>query len=131
MGALVVAGALAASVFGGWAAVELVLKAARTTGTGARPPEHVGGHVATDLSTVEPRVLRGGTWIGILERIAITGAILAGRPELVAAVVAVKGLGRWSDLQSNPALTERFIIGTLTSYIVAAACAFAAVWMLR
>ena len=50
---------------------------------------------------------------------------LARQPEMVAAVVAVKGLGRWADLQTNPALTERFIIGTLASYVAAGACGYA------
>ena len=49
---------------------------------------------------------------------------------LVAAVVAVKGLGRWAELQTDPALTERFIIGTLASYIVAAGCGYAGLWAL-
>ena len=36
--------------------------------------------------------------------------------------MAVKGLGRWSDLRDNPAVTERFIIGTLASLTWAGAC---------
>jgi hypothetical protein len=67
-------------------------------------------------------VLRGGTWIGLLERLATTGALLALQPGLLAVVVAVKGLGRWSDLRDNPAVTERFIIGTLASLTWAGAC---------
>lgn len=74
-----------------------------------------------------PAVLRGGTWIGMLERLAITGAVLAGFPEAVAVVLAIKGLGRYPELREahpdrrSPA-AERFIIGTLASYIWAAAC---------
>lgn len=66
-------------------------------------------------------VLRGGTWIGYLERIAVVGAIAVGRFEIVAAVIAVKGLGRFSELDA-PEARERFIIGTLVSMIWAAAC---------
>ena len=65
-------------------------------------------------------VLRGGTWIGILERIAVTGCFLAGDITSVALVVAVKGLGRYPELRENPGASERFVIGTLTSMIWAA-----------
>lgn len=67
-------------------------------------------------------VLRGGMWIGILERIGLTAAILAGRFELAAVVVAIKALGRYPQIRENPAVSERFIIGTLASLLVAAAC---------
>lgn len=71
-----------------------------------------------------PGVLRGGTWIGVLERVAITGAMLMGYPEAVAVVIAIKGLGRYPELRDTPAqdrpqTTERFIIGTLASYVFA------------
>jgi len=42
-----------------------------------------------------PGVLSGGRIIGILERLAVTGAVLAGYPEAVAVVIAIKGLGRY------------------------------------
>ncbi len=67
-------------------------------------------------------VLRGGAAIGYLERLAIVAAIVVGHPEVIAAVIAVKGLGRFSELDSAEA-RERFIIGTLTSMIWAAVCA--------
>lgn len=67
-------------------------------------------------------VLRGGMWIGILERLGLTAAILAGRFELAAVVVAIKALGRYPEIRENPAVSERFIIGTLTSLLVAGAC---------
>lgn len=87
-------------------------------------------------------VLRGGLLIGILERLAVTGTILLGHPEGIAVVVAVKGLGRYPELRgaaaSDPASTEvgaavseRFIIGTLTSLVWSAACAAGALWVLR
>ncbi|MBE6483590.1 MAG: hypothetical protein E7Z96_02235 [Actinomycetaceae bacterium] len=129
---LIIAATLLAAVFIGWAAVEAVLHVARVSDNAEAQVPHSGGHAATVLPPQERpvEVLRGGTWIGVLERIAIAGCILAGQPGLIAAVVAIKGLGRWADLQSNPALTERFIIGTLASYIVAASCGFAGVWLL-
>ena len=71
-------------------------------------------------------VLRGGTTIGVLERIALIGAILTGYPEAIAALVAIKGIGRFGELDT-PATRERFLIGTLASLIWAAAAAAAAV----
>ncbi len=65
-------------------------------------------------------VLRGGTWIGALERLAVTGTILAGHPEGVAIVVAVKGLGRYPELKEHPVASERFVVGTLASLAWAA-----------
>ena len=67
-------------------------------------------------------VLRGGMWIGVLERLGLTAAILAGRFELAAVVVAIKALGRYPEIRENPAVSERFIIGTLASLLVAAGC---------
>ena len=70
-------------------------------------------------------VLRGGAWIGALERTAIAGSLLAGWPSGVALALALKGLGRYPELRSqdNPGTAERFIIGTFTSVLWAAACA--------
>ncbi|WP_146082741.1 hypothetical protein [Rathayibacter iranicus] len=48
------------------------------------------------------------------------GALLSGLPEGVAVVVAVKGVGRFSELASAEA-RERFIIGTLASLAWSAA----------
>lgn len=67
-------------------------------------------------------VLRGGTWIGYLERLAVVGAIVLGRFEIVAGVIAIKGLGRFTELDS-PVARERFLIGTLVSMSWAAVCA--------
>jgi hypothetical protein len=70
-------------------------------------------------------VLRGGATVGYLERVALIGSVLAGQAAAVAVIVAVKGLGRFSELESAEA-RERFIIGTLASLIWAGACAAAA-----
>ena len=72
-------------------------------------------------TTKKREVLRGGTWIGYLERIAVVGAIAVGRFEIIAAVIAIKGLGRFSELDA-PEARERFIIGTLVSMIWAGVC---------
>lgn len=70
-------------------------------------------------------VLRGGAWIGALERAAIHVALLAGWPEGLAITLAIKGLGRYPELrhQEHPGIAERFLIGTFVSVLWAAACA--------
>lgn len=72
------------------------------------------------VSPVGPKAraaLRGGTWIGILERVAITACLLAAYPGGVAVVVAVKGLGRYPELREHPDVSERFVIGTFASML--------------
>lgn len=73
-------------------------------------------------------ILRGGTWIGALERLAVFGSLAVSMPGGVALVLAVKGLGRYPELRSGkrPAAAERFIIGTLVSVLWAALCAYVA-----
>lgn len=61
-------------------------------------------------------LLRGGTTIGYLERIASVLAVIAGYPEAIAVIVAIKGIGRFSELAAAEA-RERFIIGTLSSLV--------------
>ncbi len=72
-------------------------------------------------------VLRGGTWVGILERLAVTGCLLVGESGGIAVVVAVKGLGRYPELRENPGASERFVIGTLASLVWSALVGFGAV----
>ena len=74
-------------------------------------------------------LLRGGLWIGVLERIAVTGAVIAGMPTLVAIVVAVKGLGRYPELKEQDGASERFIIGTLASLSVAVGIGLLVRWL--
>ncbi|MWB98930.1 hypothetical protein GB864_10270 [Agromyces sp. MMS17-SY077] len=61
-------------------------------------------------------VLRGGTTIGYLERLGVVLAIIAGYPAAIAVIVAVKSVGRFSELATSAA-RERFIIGTLASLV--------------
>lgn len=102
--------AVVASVAGGGPVATGVLHAADPAAVG------VGG------GAQDPELLRGGAWIGVLERAALTGTLLAGWPEGLAVVLAVKGLGRFDELRT-PAAAERFIVGTLASALWAAACA--------
>ena len=73
----------------------------------------------------DPEILRGGAWIGVLERAVVASTILAGSAEGLVVLAAVKGLGRYAELRA-PAAAERFIIGTLASALWAAACVGAA-----
>ncbi len=128
--ALVVLLSLAASVGLGLAVSVLVLRWARVPevilpefdrdATGRLVP------ILTSASKPSRPLLRGGLWVGVLERLAITGAIIGGHPELIAIVVAVKGLGRYPELQQAGGASERFIIGTLASFSVAVAVGLAA-----
>jgi hypothetical protein len=144
---LTAAGALLVAVLGGWPLTAGVLHlAARSADAGTRPagppvpdatsddgpPDAASDDDAPDTSDdggdgptgpVAVSVLRGGTWIGILERAAIAGGILAGYPAAVAFVIAVKGLGRYPEIRGHPGASERFVIGTLASMIWAAAVA--------
>ena len=130
------AGALLVSSVGGWLVTRLVLRLASRSRDAGRRRAH--GPVLLEPLRVSDGpegegaqiVLRGGTWIGVLERIAVTGCLLAGVPEGVAVVVAVKGLGRYPELRENPGASERFVIGTLASILWSAACGLAAVRLL-
>jgi hypothetical protein len=96
-----------------------------------------GDHVAptdeADSVEAAQQVLRGGAWIGALERTAIYASIVAGWPEGIAVVLAVKSLARYPELQAGKksAAAERFIIGTFVSTLFACACAGLAVWFRR
>ena len=111
--AITAVAALAVSVAGGSPVVRLLLD--RTTFD-----EREGLHGGVMVG--EREVLRGGEVIGLLERLAVTGAILAGVPEALAVVIAIKGVGRFTELTDGP-VRERFIVGTLSSWIWAAAAA--------
>jgi hypothetical protein len=123
---LVVVLALVVSVLGGWVLTSAVLRLAGRSPDAGSPNGDTAQHPARPAVSDGPdgararAVLRGGTWIGILERLAVTGLVLAGDSTSVALVVAVKGLGRYPELRENPGASERFVIGTLSSLIWAA-----------
>jgi hypothetical protein len=117
----------ALGVLGGSPIVGLVLRFAQG---GVELGDHGGIVVDEEGSgtreTTRKEILRGGATIGFLERLALIGTVVAGQAAAIAIIVAVKGLGRFSELDDSEA-RERFIIGTLTSLIWAGACAAAAV----
>ncbi len=116
---------LALSIVGGGPAAQLVLALASR---GSVTAGLHGGIVIDERATPDNpyggtrEVLRGGTFIGYLERFATTGAIMAGFPEAIAVLIAIKGVGRFTELDAAEA-RERFIIGTLVSLIWACVCA--------
>jgi hypothetical protein len=77
-----------------------------------------GGLLASDGR----ELLRGGEVIGLLERLAVAGAVVAGFPDALAVIIAIKGVGRFTELETG-AVRERFIVGTLASWTWAAAAA--------
>ena len=92
-----------------------------------------GGLVTTQIFGIVDRaspvrqageVLRGGAWIGALERLGVYVALVAGWGPGLAIVLAVKGLGRYPELRSqeDTGAAERFIIGTFSSVLWAVAC---------
>jgi hypothetical protein len=90
---------------------------------GAESPANLsagGADRAGERAGQPVEVLRGGATIGYLERVAVAASLLAGYPEGLAVVVAIKGVGRFSEL-SEPETRERFIIGTFASLVWASA----------
>ena len=65
--------------------------------------------------------LKGGYWIGLLERAALFACVMSGFPEGIALVLGVKGLGRYPELRTpSGSKGELFIIGTFSSMLWAA-----------
>ena len=72
-------------------------------------------------------VLRGGQTIGLLERTAAFLTLVAGYPEGLLGIIALKGLGRFAELRTHTeGAAERFIIGSFTSLLFASTLAAAA-----
>ena len=137
--ALVVALAILLSTAGGWAVTRLVLHLASRSSDAGEPRTGPDGAVLLRGKLVESdgpdgaraqAVLRGGTWVGLLERLATTSALLVGEPTAVAVVVAVKGLGRYPELRENPGASERFVIGTFASLLWSATVGLLGRWLL-
>ncbi|MEO6828003.1 MAG: hypothetical protein ABI255_05140 [Microbacteriaceae bacterium] len=122
--ALLTIAVLAFAVLGGGPAAMLVLALASrgSVAIGSHGGIVVASAAADAPATARREVLRGGTTIGFLERFATAGAIVAGFPAALAVIVAVKGVGRFTELDAAES-RERFIIGTLVSLIWACACA--------
>ncbi len=76
--------------------------------------------------------LKGGYWIGLLERAALFACVLSGFPAGIAVVLGVKGLGRYPELRTpTGSKGELFIIGTFSSMLWAALWAGLAYGLVR
>lgn len=134
--AVIVLALLLASL-GGWPLSSLVLRLSRSPRrarpAALRPGEvpvlEAPAHPAKEWST--PELLRGGLWIGLLERLAVAACVLADHPEMIAVVVALKGLGRYPELRSHEGASERFLVGTFASLLWAVAIGAIGLALLR
>ncbi len=119
----------AAAVFAGSPLVQALFFRADPPPKAAPAPDDAGAE-APGVRAAET-TLRGGRWIGMLERLAVYAGVLAGFPEGIAVVLAIKGLARYPELKATEkGAAERFIIGTFASVLFAAACAGLAWWLI-
>lgn len=90
--------------------------------------------VASDSPADQQRAaadrLKGGAWIGALERLAVYVCIIGHFTAGLAVVLAIKGLARYPDLKSSDsAVAERFIIGTFLSTLLAVGAGALTLWL--
>lgn len=126
--AIVVLLGAVAVVAGGRAVLAVFARVERSQG----PASATTGEPTPPPIAAAAQVLRGGAWIGTLERLAVYGTLVAGYPEGIAIALALKGLARYPELKATTSgAAERFIIGTFVSVMAAAACAGLAWWLVR
>ncbi|TLP99082.1 hypothetical protein FEF26_03265 [Nesterenkonia salmonea] len=86
----------------------------------------------SDLVVRKPQ-LKGGRWIGPLERITLTGLLVAGAYPVVAGLIAAKGIIRFPEMHEDRALgnkAEYFLVGSFVSWTVAIVAA-GILWTVR
>ncbi|MCT1352147.1 hypothetical protein [Gordonia sp. p3-SID1431] len=119
-----------AAVTGGGPVVRTVLVAGgvgQRTGPGPDPEGSPDDGTGDDTDTpdspapaptdpAEAGPLRGGRVIGYLERLAVVTTLMAGWPEGLAIILAVKSLARYPELRA-PHAAEQFIMGTFASVL--------------
>ncbi|TYQ09837.1 UNVERIFIED_ORG: hypothetical protein L601_003000000370 [Gordonia westfalica J30] len=119
-----------AAVTGGGPVVRAVLKLGGVRGDPAptpAPENHDDTEAPDDAETPddadtapsdpnEVGPLRGGRVIGYLERLAVVTTLMAGWPEGLAIILAVKSLARYPELRA-PQASEQFIMGTFASVL--------------
>ena len=78
--------------------------------------------LGVEVDEEEVTALRGGRWIGPLERLLIIVLAGAGAEVAIAAVVAAKGVIRFPEISqdSTGEKAEEFLIGSVSSWILAA-----------
>lgn len=125
---LLIAGFAAVAVWLGSPLVNWVFR--RVDTSAAKSAEGDQENLQTTSLQAAANRLGGGRWIGMLERLAIFAAILVGFGEGIAIVLALKSLARYPELRATTSgAAERFIIGTFTSALLAAACAGLCWWL--
>ncbi|WP_120004752.1 hypothetical protein [Nesterenkonia muleiensis] len=115
--------AVGIGLFHGVSANALVRLALRAEGRGSRQRT---GRNGQDALLVERPQLKGGRWIGPLERIALTGLLVAGAYPVAAGLIAAKGIVRFPEMQEDRAegnKAEYFLVGSFVSWTMAILCA--------
>lgn len=105
---------------------------ATARGTSTFPPAALPSTPPTGQRLdIPPAVgLRGGRWIGVLERILLLLLAGAGAHAAVAALVAAKGVIRFPEISADKsgAKAEEFLIGSLASWTLAVLGALLVHW---
>lgn len=128
--AIVAALAAAAVLAGGRVVIWVFGMAERSPATELRDDPESAQRTIAPLSQAAT-ALKGGQWIGMLERLAAFATLLAGFPDGLAVAMVLKGFARYPELKASSAGTaERFIIGTFASVLFACACAGSARWLI-
>ncbi|GAA2174716.1 hypothetical protein GCM10009846_21730 [Agrococcus versicolor] len=132
---LVVAGMTAAGTAHGASIVHVVFRL-------ADPPrlaqlDSPGSQPRTKPDLAPPQgTMRGGSMIGVLERASSILAIVVAEPTILAAIVAIKAVGRFGELSGDglgaaARMRERFLVGSLASLTIAGVWGVAASLLVR
>lgn len=92
----------------------------------ARVPHEVPATATEEAVDPEVSTLRGGRFIGPLERLSVTVLALLGAQAVIVGLMAAKGIGRYPELAGDRGHTskaEEFLIGSLVSWLIAAGAA--------
>lgn len=116
-----VVAAAAAAVFLAHSANEVCRDVIRRARIGGK--DEAGGGAPSEG---EPSRLKGGRFIGPLERWMIAGLALVGAQAVIVGVMAAKGIGRFPEISGDRgrgAAAEEFLVGSLVSWALAGAAA--------
>lgn len=94
--------------------------------SGSPKPDGEESNPGLGDNPVDEVTLRGGRYIGVLERILIMIGIAAQRWELIAGVIALKTVARYKELDKQ-INAEYFLIGSLASILWAIVITFVAI----
>jgi hypothetical protein len=93
-------------------------------GVGTSGSAHGSQGAATQISS---STINAGRYIGLLERLLIVVGVVTGRWDIIAAVVALKTVARYKDLDDQ-FTAEYFLVGSLTSILWALLAACLLTW---